>query len=161
MAELTIDDGLFRYNTFEDLIAGKNSTEIIHPAVDTSQDVSLYATESRVILHSESALPHLFELTTDQHGQTSVQLIDDLEGLGVVSVVPGSANRFGVITDSGDAYLIPKGSVEVEPVEVDDDSGVKLLRVGSKFEVVVTGDNVLVRGNSKLRSTSADPTARK
>lgn len=64
-------------------------------------------------------------------------------------MVAGSANRFGVITEAGDAYLIPKGSLEPELMELEDESAVRMIGVGSKFEVVVTDDNVWVRGESE------------
>ena len=151
-AELMIDDGIFKFDSLDDLMTGKAGTQITHPAFDLSQQLSLHATESRVLLFSKGALPHLFELKQDQHGQTSVLLIDDLEGLAVETVIAGYANRLAVITASGDAYLIPKASrvsIEVEPIELEDDSGVRLVGVGAKFEVMITGENVWVRGDSE------------
>jgi hypothetical protein len=109
-----------------------------------------------VLLFLRGALPHLFELKPDQQGQISVNLIEDLEGLGVESVVAGSGtgNRFAAITEGGDGYIIPKGSIEVEPIELEDASGVRLIGLGSKFEVIVTGDSVWVRGDSELLQLS-------
>jgi hypothetical protein len=78
-----------------------------------------------------------------------VHLIEDLEGLGIQRLIAGSANRFGVITEAGDAYLIPKGSLEPELMELEDESAVRMIGVGSKFEVVVTEDNIWVRGQSE------------
>ena len=132
-------------------MAGKEGSQISHPAFDLTQSLSLYATESRVLLFSRGALPHVFELKTDQYGQTSVLLIDDLEGLGVTDVIAGAGNRFGIITESGDAYAVNKGSIEVEPIELEnEEGGVRLMGVGSKFEVVVTEQNVWIRGDSEL-----------
>lgn len=150
--ELIVDDGIFQFKSLDDLMDGIPGTQITHPAFDLSQQLLLHATESRVLLISKGPLPHLFELRQDQHGQISVLLIDDLEGLGVQTVVAGSGNRFAIVTESGDAYLIPKaskGSIEVEPIELEDDSGVRLVGVGAKFEVVVTEENVWVRGDSE------------
>ena len=147
-----IDDGIFQFNSLDDLMTGQAGTQITHPAFDLSQQTSLHATESRVLLFSKGALPHLFELKQDQDGQISVLLIDDLEGLGVETVIAGHANRFAVITASGDAYLIPKASrvsIEVEPIDLEDDSGVRLVGVGAKFEVVITEENVWLRGDSE------------
>lgn len=82
-------------------------------------------------------------------------LVEDLEGLGVETVVPGSANRLGVITEAGDAYMINRRSLEPELVEME---GVRCMGVGSKHEVLVTDEAVWVRGESTSPSVKhADP----
>ena len=122
-------------------MSNTNPSEIKHPILDRQPPSSLHATESRVLALSKGALGHVFEL--DYKG--SVTLVEDLEGLGVETVVPGSANRLGVITEAGDAYMINRRSLEPELVEME---GVRCMGVGSKHEVVVTEENVWVRGES-------------
>lgn len=142
-----------RFKSFADFKHNTDSIPISHPALDVRYPISLFSTESRVLALSKGPLVHLFELKEDQHGQVSVHLIEDLEGLGVREVVGGSANRFGVMTEAGDAYLIPKGTIEPELIELEDEAPVRLIGVGSKFEVVVTEDSVWVRGESEFSLT--------
>lgn len=73
-------------------------------------------------------------------------MIEEVEGLGIEAVVAGSCNRFAVVTSAGEAYLLPKGRPEVLDVG---EEVVRLVALGSDFEVVVTEENVWVRGNSK------------
>lgn len=137
-------------------MANREPTEISHPAIDLTQSISLHSTESRVLLHVRGTLPHVFELREDPKGAVSVHLIEDLEGLGITSVVAGWANRFAVLTEAGDAYLIPRGTMPrgtVEPELLDlseeDDSTIRMIGVGSNFEVVVTDEHVWIRGQSE------------
>jgi hypothetical protein len=138
-----------RFKSFADFKHNIDPIPISHPALDIRYPISLFSTESRVLALSRGALVHLFELKEDQHGQVSVHLIEDLEGLGIQEVIAGSANRFGVVTEAGDAYLIPKGTIEPELVELEDETPVRLIGVGSKFEVVITEANVWARGESE------------
>jgi len=131
------------FKTFDDFMIYADSTTITHPLLNTVS--SLHATESRVFALSSGPLVHLLEI--DSKG--SVKLVEDLEGLGVESIVPGSANRIAVVTEAGDAYLIHNRSLEPELLEVEDESAVRFVGVGSKHEIVVTEDNVWVRGESK------------
>jgi hypothetical protein len=125
-----------------------NSSEIKHPILDPQSPLTLYATESRVLALSNGPLSHVLEF--DYKG--SVKLVEDLEGLGVETVIAGSANRLAVVTEAGDAYLINRRTLEPELVEIEDESAVRYFGVGSKHEIVVTEENVWVRGESKSRS---------
>ena len=136
---------MYRFETWDDFMSNSNPSEIKHPILDRQPPSSLYATESRVLALSKGALGHVFEL--DYKG--SVTLVEDLEGLGVETVVPGSANRLGAITEAGDAYMINRRSLEPELVEME---GVRCIGVGSKHEVVVTEEVVWVRGESTSRT---------
>jgi hypothetical protein len=131
------------FKTIDDFMVNTDPTPITHPLLNTVS--SLHATESRVFSLSNGPLVHLLEI--DSKG--SVKLVEDLEGLGVETVIPGSANRLAVITEAGDAYLIPNRSVVPELLEVEDEAAVRFVGVGSKHEIVVTEDNVWVRGESK------------
>jgi hypothetical protein len=131
------------FKTFDDFLNNADSKPITHPLLNTVS--SLHATESRVLALSSGPLVHLLEIDS----RSSVKLVEDLEGLGVESVIPGSANRIAVITEAGDAYLIHNRTLLPELLEIEDDSAVRFVGVGSKHEIVVTEDNVWVRGESK------------
>jgi hypothetical protein len=131
------------FKTFDDFLNNVDSKPITHPLLNIIS--SLCATESRVFASTNGPLVHLLEI--DSSG--SVKLVEDLEGLGVETVIPGSANRLSVITEAGDAYLIHNRSLIPELLEIEDDSAVSFVGVGSKHEIVVTEDNFWVRSESK------------
>jgi hypothetical protein len=140
------DDSTTKINyskTFDDFMTNADSIPSTHPLLNTVS--SLHATESRVFALSNGPLVHLLEIDS----KSSVKLVEDLEGLGVETVILGSANRIAVITEAGDAYLLPNRSVVPELLEVEDEAAVRFVGVGSKHEIVVTEDNVWVRGESK------------
>jgi hypothetical protein len=140
------DDSTTKFNyfkTFDDYMTNADSIPITHPLLNTIS--SLRATESRVFALSTGPLVHLLEIDS----KSSVKLVENLEGLGVESVIPGSANRIAVITEAGDTYLIHNRSLMPELLELEDDSAVRFMGVGSKHDIVVTEDNVWVRGESK------------
>ena len=99
----------------------------------------------------------MFEVLTDHRAANVSQkpilhLIEDLEGLSVRSVVPGSSNRLAVITEAGDAYLFSKGSKRPELLALEEDQGettVRMLGVGSEFEALVSEKHLWVRGESE------------
>lgn len=130
------------FKTFDEFMVNANSIPITHPLLNTVS--SFYSADSRVLALSAGPLVHLLEIDS----KDSVKLVEDLEGLGVETVIPGSANRMAVITEAGDAYLIPNRSVVPELLELEDESAVRFVGVGSKHEIVVTEDNVWVRGES-------------
>ena len=131
------------FETLGDLMVNANPIPISHPLLSSIS--TLHATESRVFALSNGPLVHLLEIDS----KASVKLVEDLEGLGVEVVIPGSANRLGVITEAGDAYLVHNRSVVPELLELEDESAVRFVGVGSKHEIVVTEDNVWVRGESE------------
>lgn len=131
------------FNTIEDLMASVNQTIIAHPLLN--QVSALLATDSRIFALTQGPLCHLLEISASG----SAKLVEDLEGLGLVSTIPGSANRLAVITEAGDAYMIPNRSLEPDLLEIEDESTVRFVGVGSKHEVVVTEENVWVRGESE------------
>ena len=140
------DDSTTKFNyfkTFDEFMINADPIPIAHPLLNTVSN--LYAAESRVFVLSSGPLVHLLQI--DSKG--SVKLVEDLEGLGVDTVIPGSANRLAVITDAGDAYLIHNRSLMPELLDLEDTSAVRFVGVGSKHEIVVTEDNVWVRGESK------------
>jgi len=77
-------------------------------------------------------------------------VVEDLEGLGIKAVVPGSSNRLAVVTDAGDGFIFDTRSMD--PLLVDlspkQDDTVRLVALGSNFDVIVTDSDVLVRGNN-------------
>lgn len=107
--------------------------------------------ESRAFLHSAGPMHQLFEIISDDRGKPCpprLELIEDLEGMDF-HIGPGARNRLGIVTTAGEAYVLDKRSVEVELVEAPGD--VRLLGLGSDFEVVVTEqEEVFVRGSSEL-----------
>jgi hypothetical protein len=135
--------GVYHFISIDAFMASTDPMPITHPLLKSAS--SLYATDSRVFTLTSGPLVHLLEIKSDG----SVKLVEDLEGLGIESVIAGSANRLAVITEAGDAYLINNRSIEPELLELEDDSAVRFVGVGSKHEVVVTGENVWVRGESR------------
>lgn len=139
------------------MIADASPTRLMHPLLDVSAPAFGYAAESRVILQSRGAVSHVFEVLTDHRAVNVSQkpilhLIEDLEGLSVRSVVPGSSNRLAVITEAGDAYLFSKGSKRPELLALGEDQGettVRMLGVGSEFEALVSEKHLWVRGESE------------
>ena len=132
------------FETLGDFMINANPIQISHPLLSSIS--TLHATESRVFALSNGPLVHLLEIDS----KASVKLVEDLEGLGVEVVIPGSANRLGVITEAGDAYLVHNRSVVPELLDLEDESAVRFVGVGSKHEIVVTEDNVWVRGESEF-----------
>jgi hypothetical protein len=105
--------------------------------------ITLHALESRCFVKVDD---HLFEL------KDKLKLVEDLEGLGI-TVVEGRRNRLGVVTDAGDAYVFDSKSSEPILLEVgreDEPEDVRLLGLGSEFDVVITGTRVLARGDSEF-----------
>ncbi|WWD19766.1 hypothetical protein CI109_104230 [Kwoniella shandongensis] len=145
---------VYASRSLDDLIEGRSPQgPLRHPLLTSS--VKLYTTESRVLALTLGPTPHLFELVdvrslpprqrkTDE--PIKVQLLEEFEGLGVQTVVSGSANRFGIITEAGEAYLLGKGDPELLDFG---DEEVRLIGIGSDFEVVVTVQDVFVRGASE------------
>ena len=131
------------FTTIDDFMVNTDPTPITHSLLNTVS--SFHTTESRVFALSNGPLVHLLEI--DSKGP--VKLVEDLEGLGVETVIPGSANRLAVITEAGDAYLIHNRSLMPEFLDLEDEAAVRFVGVGSKHEIVVTEDNVWVRGESK------------
>jgi hypothetical protein len=110
----------------------------------------------------------------------------DVDALGF-TIIPGPKNRLGILTDTGEAYLLDSRTRELELLsparanekdsgtpdpglsatrklqedereaeeeDEDTDSGVRLLGLGSGFDVLVCSDGVWVRGES-VSPTSA------
>jgi hypothetical protein len=129
---------LSHYASIQQLLEDTPTNTLTHPAF--ADQNRLYATESKAFIQTCHNLSHVFEIV--DHG---LELVDDLEGLGVEKLIPGTLNRIAAVTHSGDAYLLDKGSWE--PLDIDEP--VRMLGVGSNFEVVVTAGRVLVRGSSE------------
>lgn len=96
--------------------------------------------ESRAFIHSAGPMHQLFEI------EKELNPIGDLEG-HELKIVTGSSNRLGIVTDAGSAYVLEKRSREVEMIDAGGD--VRLLGLGSDFDVVVVEDKLLVKGNSE------------
>ena len=110
------------------------------------KSVRIYAMESRCVIHLDN---HLFEL------KEKLRLIEPVEGLQFW-VVPGRRNRLGIVTTAGDAYIL--GTRDDEPELLDVIGDVRLLGLGSDFEVVVTEAATLLRSefDNSVRLTSED-----
>lgn len=113
----------------------------MHPLL--SDDLRMYATHTKVLLVTTPA--HLLEITFDRKdGQPRIDLVEDLEGLGVYCVSAGG-DRFGVVTSAREGYIL---SDEVERIDLDADIADIALGDGFEIVVLVTGD-MLVRGDSE------------
>ncbi|KAI9633710.1 uncharacterized protein MKK02DRAFT_38368 [Dioszegia hungarica] len=134
------DAGVCFFPTLDDLFSptSRSETPLSYPTLNPSHPASLYSMESRAFLHSAGPMHQLFEIISDDRGKPCpprLELIEDLEGMEF-HIVPGARNRLGIVTTAGEAYVLDKRSVEVELVEAPGD--VRLLGLGSDFEVVVT-----------------------
>ena len=142
------------FESLEAFIADTKPTRLSHPLLEPSTATSMYAAESRVFVHTEGTASHVLEVLTDHRAvgrQTpTLQLVEDLEGLGILSIIPGSSNRLAVVADSGDGYLFSKGAKRPELLDLGE-ATVRMLGLGSEFEAVVTEDSLWVRGESKSR----------
>ena len=127
---------IYRYGSFESAVSGPHNFKITHPTL--TKAIRLFALESRCFAATDS---HLFEIDED-----CLRLIEATEGSDF-EVIPGRRNRLGIVTDAGDAYVLDAREKEPTPLELDDN--VRLLGLGSDFEVVVTDTRVLSRGSSK------------
>ena len=117
------------------------------------RNIRLYATESRVFVLIDGKVNHLYEVDYgepgDVPGPPTFRSKDYLAGLRV-SLVPGSRNRCGVITDAGDLCIMDTRSKDPELVELPEGvENVRLAGIGSKFDVIVTEDMMFVRGSSE------------
>ncbi|WWC95024.1 hypothetical protein V866_001876 [Kwoniella sp. B9012] len=148
------DDQIYRFDDLEDLLRNDPSFGPIHGLPPGA--LQLYATESRTFALVDGQTQHLYEMidvkslppklvkTSDP---VQIQHIDDLEASGNLTVVAGSGNRIVVVTEVGVAYLLPsKGDIEMISF---DDEEIRLMGVGADFEIVVTDQNIYVRGSSK------------
>ncbi|WVF67249.1 hypothetical protein IAT40_001997 [Kwoniella sp. CBS 6097] len=141
-----------------------------HPLLKKNKDIKLYATESRAfILISTRHLLEIIDLRSVPGGSggegKELRLIEEVEGVGIKAFIPGSANRAGVLTEGGEAWLLPaRGDPELLEIgngnrseDGDGDRGsddvgeeVRLMGVGADFEVVDTDRAVYVRGSNNF-----------
>lgn len=131
-----LDGSIIRFPSLAEMMKGENGE--LKGEVRGGR-VSLHALDSRCFVKVDS---HLFEV------KEKLKLIDDLEGLGI-SVFEGRRNRLGVVTDAGDAYIFETKVAEPALLELDVDEDVRLLGLGSEFDVVVTETKVFARGDSE------------
>ena len=113
---------------------------------------------------ARSAAHNVFEVLTDHRDlktteSPTLQLVEDLQGLGILSVVAGSSNRLAVVTDAGEAFLFSKGARRPEMIDLDGgDTTIRMVGLGSEFDVIVTDKQVWIRGESEYApaGTGAD-----
>ncbi|RSH91385.1 hypothetical protein EHS25_009684 [Saitozyma podzolica] len=130
--------------TFQDLLETAAGTPLAHPLLPLS-NLELYATESRAFVLARGVMPLLFEIhTLEGHKPCPprLEVVSGLEGVGIKSIVPGSSNRLGVVSDAGEAWILGRRG-EPELQEIDGD--IEFLGLGSAFEVVVTDAAAWVR----------------
>ena len=132
------DDTIFHFPSLDDIIKDEKSEK---KGEVRGRSISLHTLESRCFVKVDD---HLFEL------KDKLKLVDDLEGLGV-RVFEGRRNRLGVVTDAGDALVFDSKAAEPTLIELDVEEDVRLLGLGSEFDVVVTETKVMARGDSKHR----------
>ncbi|OCF77453.1 hypothetical protein I204_01441 [Kwoniella mangroviensis CBS 8886] len=147
-------DQIYRFDDLEHLMRNDPSFGPIHGLPPGA--LQLYATESRTFTLVDGSAPHLYEMIDVKSlpprlvktgDPVQIEHIDDLEASGNLKVIAGSGNRFGVVTEVGVAYLLPsKGDIEMVSF---DDEEIRLMGVGADFEMVVTDQNIYVRGSSK------------
>ncbi|ODN99203.1 hypothetical protein I350_07362 [Cryptococcus amylolentus CBS 6273] len=149
--------GVFYFDTLNHLLLDHNPFgPFKHPLIRQDTPLKLYAAESTVYFLTQHGTCHVLEaidaralppaLRSTCQDPVQIQLVEELEGLGVTRIVPGSSNRFAALTEAGDAYILaPK--IGLELLDVGDD--VRLVGVGSDFDVVVTKDKIFVRGSSE------------
>ncbi|GFZ50948.1 hypothetical protein JCM24511_08706 [Saitozyma sp. JCM 24511] len=139
--------GLSHFTSLADLLETAAGTSMAHPLLPLS-NLELYATESRAFVLARGVMPLLFEIhTLEGHKPCPprLEVVSGLEGVGIASIVAGSSNRLGVVSDAGEAWILGRRG-EPELQEVDGD--IEFLGLGSAFEVVVTDAAAWVRGKN-------------
>lgn len=121
-------------------------------------DLSLYASDTRVLLHLSGESGHLFELVWDgkePEAEPHLKLFEAFEGVAIKEVIASPANRFGVVTEAGEAFLLGYRDTEPGPIdlELEEDEEVVHFGLGSSHEIVVTDRRILARGSSELTSS--------
>ncbi|WVR09735.1 hypothetical protein IAU60_006811 [Kwoniella sp. DSM 27419] len=153
--------GLYRFPNLQSLMVNAGAFgPLTHPYLKSATKLRLHATESRAFIHISEPVDHLLEIVDvrslpparrDRIAEPVIlRVVEDVEGPGIQCVITGSANRLGVVSAAGQAWLIPaKG--EIESLDFGEDD-VRLMGVGSDSEVVVTEGGAFVRGKSKSLS---------
>lgn len=146
---------LFVFPSLDSLLVGESSITPKHPAFNASHPARVYSMESRSFLHSLGPMHQLFEIVNERRGKAcepELVLIEDLEGTAF-ACVPGSCNRLGILTEMGSAYVLEKRSQEIEPLEIPGE--VRLLGLGSNFEIAIVDGEVLLRGSGEYDRCSS------
>lgn len=158
MGKLTlVGEGVYCFGSLSDLSTGTNGTKLSHPYL-RNDEVKLAASEARVLLLSSG---HVLELLFPRSGdEPRLVLLDAFEGLGVVRVRGGLGNRFALISEAGEGFVLDAlGGVEVVRVrgggggdgdegEEGNDDEVSDLAVGGGFELALVDGVVWARGDS-------------
>ncbi|WVW86311.1 hypothetical protein I302_108353 [Kwoniella bestiolae CBS 10118] len=148
------DSQLYRFESLHALMRNDASFGPIRGL--PPRPLKLYSTESRAVVLVNGQTQLLYEIIdvkslppklVKTKDPVQLKYIDELEASGDLSVVVGSANRIGVVTELGTAYVLPpKG--DIETISFDDEE-VRLMGIGANFEIVVTDKHVHVRGSSE------------
>jgi hypothetical protein len=142
--ELNIErNELFHFDDMESLITGQRGITLTHHVL--RGDITICATETRAFALALKPQPRLFEIKP-----SGIEIIQDTEGIGATSIVPGAGNRVGVVTEGGDTYIMDSKGIELLELP-SEDATVRLVGLGSGFVVIVTQNGVWAKGDSTLR----------
>nr|XP_018261041.1 uncharacterized protein I303_06758 [Kwoniella dejecticola CBS 10117]OBR83199.1 hypothetical protein I303_06758 [Kwoniella dejecticola CBS 10117] len=149
------DDQLFRFESLEDLMQGTNRFGLVEGFPHCATTKQLVATESRAFILVNGPAPLLYEIkdvrslppkSTKSTDPVILQYVTGFEVAGKLALVPGCGNRLGVVTELGEAYILPP-TRERELILFDDED-VRLMGLGVDSEIVVTDRNIYVRGST-------------
>lgn len=132
------DGAVHHFASINDLLEGNPDYSHSHGLFDLAR---LYAMESRCFVEAQN---HLFEVT-----RSEIRLLEELEGLGIARIITGRRNRLGIITEASEAYILETKVKEPVLLELEDTEEIRLIGLGSDFDVVVTDNQVLTRGVSE------------
>lgn len=135
------------YASLDALMEDRPIGTLSHPLLDSAFYITVFTTESRIFVLLGLQITHLLELEPDN----TLRLVEELEGIQIKAIRPGSRNRLAILSEGGDAYLIDSRSQGAELVNVplDHDEVIRHYAVGSEHEVVVTDRHAWVRGASE------------
>lgn len=133
------DGAVHHYASLDALMEDEEDYSHSHHHFDA---VTLHAMESRCFVQAHN---HLFEVLP-----VGLRLVEEIEGLGIKSIVTGRRNRLGILTEAGDAYILDTKAKEPSLVELEEEEEVRFIGLGSDFDLVVTESKVLTRGSSEF-----------
>ncbi|KAK4688142.1 hypothetical protein P7C73_g1971, partial [Tremellales sp. Uapishka_1] len=130
------------------------SSSLHHPLIDISKPLRIYSTESRFLIHTLGAAHHLLELSFPAPAcEPRWRMIDDFEGVQITKIVTGAGDRFALLTEVGDGWILGPssrgGAPELVEIKGKEDGEVRDIGLGSGWEIVVLDGDVWVRGKSE------------
>lgn len=116
-----------------------------HIPIPTKGTPSIYATETRALILAGGTVFELRFKYRDSPSTYTIHAVDELAGLNV-TVFPGRGDRFGAVSEAGEAFVLEPHGVEALDWPGEDALGVYPLE---GYILVTCDDGVWARGNSE------------